>query len=56
METLLGVVGNIWTEITTLIGVITASAILLVPLGFKFANSTIGSGQRLLGIGGRRRR
>lgn len=56
METLLGVVGNVWDQIGDMVTLITGSAILLVPLAFRFANLTIGSGKRLMGIGGRGRR
>lgn len=56
MEMLLAVVGNVWDQIGDMVTLITGSAILLVPLAFRFANQTIGSGKRLMGIGGRGRR
>lgn len=56
METLLGVLTSMWGEVTNMVGVITGSAILLIPVAFMVIRRTIGAGKSLLGIGGGRRR
>lgn len=55
METLLGVLTNMWGEVTNMVTIITSSAILLIPIAFMVIRKTIGAGKSLLGIGGGRR-
>lgn len=47
---------EIWSQNTTLVSAITASAILLIPVGFRFANGVIGIAKSLMGTRGRGRR
>lgn len=49
------VLASIWTEVAAVAATITASALLLIPVGFMFARKTIGATKSLLGIGGSRR-
>lgn len=46
---------TIWTEVNSVVALITASALLLIPVGFVFARKTIGATKSLLGIGGSKR-
>lgn len=47
--------GTIWAEVGSVVATITASALLLIPVGFMFARKTIGAIKSLLGIGGSKR-
>lgn len=54
METLLGIVSNVWTGVGDLVVTIKAEPILLFPVAFVFAGSVVGLTKSLLGL--RRRR
>ena len=56
METLLGIVQNIWTSMDTLVAEITGNAILLFPVAFVFAFSVVRLAKSLLGLRSGRRR
>lgn len=45
----------IWSEVGAVVTTITASALLLIPVGFMFARKTISATKNLLGIGGSKR-
>lgn len=45
----------IWAEVGAVVTTITASALLLIPVGFMFARKTISATKSLLGIGGSKR-
>lgn len=47
---------TIWSQIDSMVATITASAILLIPVGFLFVRKVIGTGKQLMGVGGGRRR
>lgn len=58
MESLLGIVSNVWDSIAGengLIPLIIATPILLMPLAFVFARKTISAAKSLMGTGGGRR-
>lgn len=52
---LVSVLGNFWTEITTLVGTISSNALLLIPLAAAFAGLVIGLTMKLMGIRRKRR-
>lgn len=56
MTTLLSVVSELWTQITTLITTISSNALLLIPLAGSFASLIIGLTMKLMGIRRRSRR
>lgn len=55
MEALLAIVGNVWTGVTDLVGVVKAEPIMLFPIAFVFAGSVVGLTKSLLGLRRRRR-
>lgn len=55
METLLGIVANVWTAVGELVTTITGNALLLFPVAFVFAGSVLGLTRSLLGLRRRRR-
>lgn len=58
METLLGIVSNVWNAIAGeggLVPLIIATPVLLMPLAFVFARKTISATKSLMGTGGGRR-
>lgn len=58
METLLGIVTNIWDAVTGtggLVPMILSTPVLLFPVAFVFAGKTVGLTKSLLGTRGRRR-
>lgn len=56
MEVLLGVLTNMWGEVSNMVTLITGSAILLIPVAFMVISRTIRAGKSLMGIGGGGRR
>lgn len=50
MSTLLTVVAEIWTQMTTLVGQISTTPLLLVGLAFSFAFGVVKLSKRLMGI------
>lgn len=50
MSTLLTVVAEIWTQMTTLVTTISSNALLLIGLAFTFAFSTVSLAKKLMGI------
>lgn len=56
MEALLGIVGNIWTQMETLVTTITGNPVLLFPVAFVFAFSVVRLAKSLLGLRSGRRR
>lgn len=56
LESLLGIVGNIWTQMESLVSTITGNAILLFPVAFVFAFSVVRLAKSLLGLRSGRRR
>lgn len=55
LETLLTVVGTVWTQITTLVTTISAAPLLLIGLAGAFASLIISLALKLMGIRRRRR-
>lgn len=58
LETLLGIVTNVWSAIAGeggLVPLIIATPVLLMPLAFVFARKTISATKALMGTGGARR-
>lgn len=58
MESLLGIVTNVWSAIAGengLVPLIIATPVLLMPLAFVFARKTISATKALMGTGGGRR-
>lgn len=45
----------IWSNVDSMVATITASAVLLIPVGFVFVRKTIAAGKSLMGTGGKRR-
>lgn len=56
MELLLGVLTNMWEQVSNMVTIITGSAILLIPVAFMVIMRTIRAGKSLMGIGGGGRR
>lgn len=56
MEALLAVVGNIWTEMTSLVTTISTTPLLLISLAGSFASLVISIAMKLMGIRRRGRR
>lgn len=54
-EAFTALLASIWTEVGAVVTTITASALLLIPVGFMFARKTIAATKSLLGIGGSKR-
>lgn len=50
------IVGQFFTNFTTLAGIIAGSFLFLLPVAIKFTGKTIGFVKSLMGTGGRRRR
>lgn len=50
LATLLSVVGDMWTQMTTLVSTISTNALLLIGLGFTFAFGVVRLAKRLMGI------
>lgn len=50
LETLIDVVGDMWTQMTTLVGTISGNSLLLIGLGFTFAFGIVKLAKRLMGI------
>ena len=46
---------SIWAEVAQVVATITASALLLIPVGFMFVRKSIGATKSLIGIGGSKR-
>lgn len=55
-EAFTNLITEVWTQNTALVATITASSILLIPVGFRFANGVIGIAKSLMGTRGRGRR
>ena len=55
LETLLTVVGNIWTQIGALVTQISTAPLLLIGLAGSFASLVISLAMKLMGIRRRRR-
>lgn len=55
MEALLGIVGNIWTEMSSLVTTISSTPLLLIGLAGSFASLVISISMKLMGIRRRRR-
>lgn len=49
-------VGQIWTQMDSVVTTITSSSILLIPVGFVFAGGVIGIAKSLMGTRRRGRR
>ena len=56
MTTLLTVISEVWTQITSLVTTISTNALLLIPLAGAFASLVIGLTLKLMGIRRRGRR
>lgn len=56
MEALLAVVGNIWTEMASLVTTISTTPLLLIGLAGSFASLVISIAMKLMGIRRRGRR
>lgn len=56
METVLGIVSSVWTQIGELVTFVLANPILLIPIAMGFAGSIIGLAKGLMGIRRRGRR
>lgn len=56
LETLLGIVSNIWQQMESLVTTITGNPILLFPVAFVFAFSVVRLAKSLLGLRSGRRR
>lgn len=55
-ENLGSVLTEVWAQVGLVITTITGSALLLIPVGFKFARKAISATKSLLGTGGGGRR
>lgn len=47
--------GEVWSQVGSLVDTITAQPILLIPVGFGFAGGVVAIGKSLMGTGRRRR-
>lgn len=56
MESVLGIVSSVWTQIGELVTFVLANPILLIPIAMGFAGSIIGLAKSLMGIRRRGRR
>lgn len=56
MELLATVLTAMWGEVSSMVTLITGSAILLIPVAFMVIMRTIRAGKSLMGIGGGGRR
>lgn len=56
MDNLTTVLTAMWAEVSSMVTLITGSAILLIPVAFMVIMRTIRAGKSLMGIGGGGRR